>query len=345
MARSLSHTQRHAVEAAYLRFLTQVPPGTLWVFGYGSLMWSPDGTPGDLPSKLSGVHTVINLAGEGIADRRWTAARKEAIRESRVLATRTLVSAMAACKAPPRVFISSSAVGYYGPHGDEPVTEAALPGSDFLARVCVEWEQEARAAESDSTRVVLLRTGLPLSPDGGACVADAMSDPNDPSGYSRSDLISQGFIHTPELRALVDATTGVADLDVHDFDAIVVAGGQAPMFTFERATALQRVFVAFYEAGKVAAALCHGTAVLAYARGSDGEYIVKGKTVTGFANVEEDFADNAVWTYGLLPRDEDMDLAAYLRGRRNRIEGRLLDAGAVVFRYDQECHQIPQQFH
>ena len=131
-------------------------------------MWSPDGTPGDLPSKLSGVHTVINLAGEGIADRRWTAARKEAIRESRVLATRTLVSAMAACKAPPRVFISSSAVGYYGPHGDEPVTEAALPGSDFLARVCVEWEQEARAAESDSTRVVLLRTGLPLSPDGGA---------------------------------------------------------------------------------------------------------------------------------------------------------------------------------
>ena len=141
-----------------------------------------------------------------------------------------------------------------------------------------------------------------FSPDGGACVADAMSDPNDPSGYSRSDLISQGFIHTPELRALVDATTGVADLDVHDFDAIVVAGGQAPMFTFERATALQRVFVAFYEAGKVAAALCHGTAVLAYARGSDGEYIVKGKTVTGFANVEEDFADNAVWTYGLLPR-------------------------------------------
>ena len=81
-----------------------------------------------------------------------------------------------------------------------------------------------------------------FSPDGGACVADAMSDPNDPSGYSRSDLISQGFIHTPELRALVDATKGVADLDVHAFDAIVVAGGQAPMFTFERAAALQRVF-------------------------------------------------------------------------------------------------------
>ena len=133
-----------------------------------SLTWSPDGTPGDLPSKLSGVHTVINLAGEGIADRRWSTARKEAIRQSRVLATRTLVSAMAACKTPPRVFISSSAVGYYGPHGDEPVTESAMPGTDFLAQVCVEWEQEARAAESESTRVVLLRTGLPLGIDGGA---------------------------------------------------------------------------------------------------------------------------------------------------------------------------------
>ena len=137
--------------------------------GDGSaLTWSPDGTPGDLPSKLSGVHTVINLAGEGIADRRWSTARKEAIRQSRVLATRTLVRAIAACTTPPRVFISSSAVGYYGPHADEPVTESALPGTDFLARVCVEWEQEARAAESEATRVVLLRTGLPLGTDGGA---------------------------------------------------------------------------------------------------------------------------------------------------------------------------------
>ena len=141
------------------------------------------------------------------------------------------------------------------------------------------------------------------SPEGGACVADGMSDPNDASGYSRTDLISQGFIHTPELRALVDQTRKVADIDVAAFDAIVVAGGQAPMFTFERATDLHRVFVAFYEAGKIAAALCHGAAILAYAKGSNGEYIAKGRTVTGFANCEEEFADNAVWTYGLVPRD------------------------------------------
>jgi putative intracellular protease/amidase len=159
-----------------------------------------------------------------------------------------------------------------------------------------------------------------FSPDGGACEADAMSDPNDPSGYSSADLITQGFIHTPALRALVDDTRPVSAIDVAAFDAIVVAGGQAPMFTFERATDLHRVFVAFYEAGKIACALCHGTAILAAARLSNGEYLAKGKTVTGFANVEEDFADNAVWTYGLLPRDTHV--------MPWRIEDRLKSIGA-----------------
>ena len=76
------------------------------------------------------------------------------------------------------------------------------------------------------------------------------------------------------------------------------------MFTFDKAEALHRKFAEFYEAGKIACALCHGTAVLRYARLSNGEYLVKGKTVTGFANVEEDFADNAVWSMGLLPREK-----------------------------------------
>jgi putative intracellular protease/amidase len=142
-----------------------------------------------------------------------------------------------------------------------------------------------------------------FSPDGGRCEADAMSDPNDASGYSRTDLISRGFIHTPELMALVQDTRKVATIDVARFDAIVVAGGQSPMFTFEQATDLHGKFAAFFEAGKIAAALCHGSAILAYTRDSRGEYIAKGRTVTGFANVEEDFADNAVWSYGMLPRD------------------------------------------
>lgn len=143
-----------------------------------------------------------------------------------------------------------------------------------------------------------------FSPQGGRCEADAISNPNDASGYSSTDLISQGFLHTPALRALVENTQPIAALRVADFDAIVVAGGQAPMFSFEHATALHQKFVEFYESGKVAAALCHGVAVLKYATLSTGEPLVKGKTVTGFANVEEDFADNAVWDYNLLPRGQ-----------------------------------------
>ena len=143
-----------------------------------------------------------------------------------------------------------------------------------------------------------------FSPRGGKCEADAMSDPRDPSGYSASDIVSLGFLSTPKLAALIENTGKVAAIDVGAYDAIVVAGGQSPMFTFEKATDLHRKFVAFYEAGKVACALCHGTAVLRYARLSNGEYLVKGKTVTGFANVEEDYADNAVWEMKLLSRDK-----------------------------------------
>lgn len=141
-----------------------------------------------------------------------------------------------------------------------------------------------------------------FSPEGGTCEADGMSDPRDASGYSSSDLISMGFIATPKLAALVTDTKPVASIDVSKFDAIVVAGGQAPMFTFEKAVSLQKKFVEFYEAGKLAVALCHGVALLKFAKLSNGELLAKGKTVTGFANVEEDFADNAVWGMGLLPK-------------------------------------------
>jgi len=143
-----------------------------------------------------------------------------------------------------------------------------------------------------------------FSPAGGRCEADAMSDPRDPSGYSASDLITMGFINTPSLAALVEETKSVSEINVADFDAIVIAGGQAPMFTFEKATELHGKFVDFYEAGKIAAALCHGVAILKFAKLSNGEHLAKGKTVTGFANVEEDFADQAVWDYGMLPEGQ-----------------------------------------
>jgi putative intracellular protease/amidase len=159
-----------------------------------------------------------------------------------------------------------------------------------------------------------------FSPDGGKCEADAMSDPRDASGYSASDLISMGFIATPKLAALVANTRKVSEIAVKDFDALVVAGGQAPMFTFDEATGLIAKFVEFYEAGKVASALCHGVALLRYAKLSNGEFLAKGKTVTGFANVEEDFADNAVWSMNLMPRDKHI--------MPWRIEGELKKLGA-----------------
>ncbi len=142
-----------------------------------------------------------------------------------------------------------------------------------------------------------------FSPRGGACQADALSDPSDPSGYSAHDLITRGFIATPQCVGLVENTRPVAEIDVRTFDAILVAGGQSPMFTFDTAVELHQTFVDFYERGKLAVALCHGVAILRYAVLSSGEHLVKGKTITGFANAEEDFADNAVWTMNLLPRD------------------------------------------
>jgi putative intracellular protease/amidase len=143
-----------------------------------------------------------------------------------------------------------------------------------------------------------------FSPKGGNCVADDMSDPRDPSEYSATDLISMGFIATAKLASLVENTKNVSEIDVNKFDALIVAGGQAPMFTFEIETALHKKFVEFYEAGKITSALCHGVAILRYAQLSNGQLLAKGRTVTGFTNDEEDFADNAVWNLNLLARDK-----------------------------------------
>lgn len=143
-----------------------------------------------------------------------------------------------------------------------------------------------------------------FSPEGGECVADAMSDPEDATQWQAEDVISRGYKHDPGFMKLIAATTPVEQIDVGRFDAIVVAGGQGPMFTFDRAVGLQRKFAEFYEAGKLAVALCHGTALLRYARLSNGEPLVAGRTVTGFANIEEDFSDQAARSMGALGDDQ-----------------------------------------
>ncbi|MBL8187450.1 MAG: type 1 glutamine amidotransferase domain-containing protein [Acidobacteria bacterium] len=132
------------------------------------------------------------------------------------------------------------------------------------------------------------------SPRGGKVELDALSDPRDASGYSAYDLISLGFIHSPNLMALLDNTKNLNDVSAADYDAIVVAGGQSPMFTFPGETRLHNLLAEFYEAEKVTAALCHGTCALLYVKLADGQPLIKGKTMTGFANSEEDFADSVV---------------------------------------------------
>jgi uncharacterized protein len=116
---------------------------------------------------LNGRDAVVHLAGEPIAQR-WSADVKRRIQESRELGTRNLVAGLRAAEPRPRVLVSQSAVGYYGPRGDERLDESAPPGSDFLAGVVVAWEREARAAEELGVRVVNTRTGVVLSESGGA---------------------------------------------------------------------------------------------------------------------------------------------------------------------------------
>ena len=137
--------------------------------------------PGRVPARAVGwdglravmpeTDAIVNLAGDPIAGARWTRARKAEIRRSRVEGTRALVDALGAAEPRPKLLVSASAVGYYGDRGDEPLDETASPGTDFLARVCVEWEAEARRAEAFGVRVVLLRLGIVLAPDGGALSA------------------------------------------------------------------------------------------------------------------------------------------------------------------------------
>jgi uncharacterized protein (TIGR01777 family) len=129
--------------------------------------WTPDGSAGPWSSVVDGATAVVNLAGESIAAKRWSAAQKRKLRDSRIFATRSLTSAIRQSSRPPASLVSGSAVGYYGDRGDETLTEAAAPGHDFLAGLAEEWEAAAGDA-ADITRVALVRTGIVLDRRGGA---------------------------------------------------------------------------------------------------------------------------------------------------------------------------------
>jgi uncharacterized protein (TIGR01777 family) len=139
---------------------TNLPPGvrlSVW-----------DASRGEPPAdSLQDVDAVIHLAGEPVAQR-WNAHARQAIRQSRVTGTRNLVQALAKLPKKPEVLVCASAVGYYGSRGDEILNESSSPGADYLAQICVDWEQEAQAAEASGIRVVRVRTGLVLDARGGA---------------------------------------------------------------------------------------------------------------------------------------------------------------------------------
>src|SRR6516162_9682720 len=190
------------------------------------------------------------------------------------------------------------------------------------------WPVGFWAAELTHPYYELTERGIEVtiaSPDGGKVEMDSLSDPRDPSQWSADDLVSMGFVHTPALMELLENTPRIADLDLGEFDAIMVAGGQSPMFTFRENEDLKQAIRRFYEAEKPTAVYCHGTAALVDIKLSDGSYLVDGKTVTGFANVEEEFSDSFVGQKVMPWRVEDV-----LRARgANYVQGGLFKAFAV----------------
>lgn len=133
-----------------------------------------------------------------------------------------------------------------------------------------------------------------VSTEGSKLMMDTYSNPTDPSGYSAHDVISLGYMQQAWFNELLENTPKLTEVEVKDYVAIFLVGGQGPMYTYRGNKDLEKLFATFYESGKPSAAVCHSTALLLEAQKSDGQLIVKGKTWTGFADAEEEFADQAV---------------------------------------------------
>ena len=132
------------------------------------------------------------------------------------------------------------------------------------------------------------------STEGGKIEMDGYSNPTDASGYSAHDVVSLGYMQLDWFNEVLANTKKMTEVNPDDYDAIFLVGGQAPMYTFRGNHDLEKLFAHFYESGKPSAAVCHSTTLLLEAKTSSGELIVNGKTWTGFADAEEDYADQAV---------------------------------------------------
>ncbi len=160
-------TQRLWEQSHALRLLSRRPISGGKKTDQEWILWNPD-SGGAWQGSVDDVDGIINLTGESIAEKRWTSGQKRKIISSRLDTTRALVDAIAAANRKPKFLINASAVGYYGPHGDEILTEKSPAGKDFLGRLCVDWENEASRAQEFGVRVVLLRTGIVLGKGKGA---------------------------------------------------------------------------------------------------------------------------------------------------------------------------------
>jgi putative intracellular protease/amidase len=179
---------------------------------------------------------------------------------------------------------------------DKPKRVAIVASNSALSPV-TGWQVGFWWAELTHPYWVFLEHGYRVevfSPDGGELRGDAWSDPRDPSGYSAEDLISLGFIHSPEHMKLVQSSRPLGDLRVQEHDALFLVGGQGPMVTFYDDMRVHELTAAFYEAGKVTALVCHATCVLLKARLSNSVLLVEGKTWTGFADSEEEYVETFV---------------------------------------------------
>ncbi len=188
-------------------------------------------------------------------------------------------------------------LSYVHPHGAPSKGKILMVASSPSVSKQTGWPIGFWAAELTHPMRVFEEAGYVVelvSTEGGKLEMDAYSNPLDESGYSAHDIISLGYLQKPAFSAMLSNTRKLTDVQHNDYVAIFLVGGQGPMYTFKGNNALQKLFVSFYEANKPSAAVCHSTTLLLEAKKSNGELLVKGKTWTGFANAEEDFADQAV---------------------------------------------------
>jgi uncharacterized protein (TIGR01777 family) len=256
--------------------LSRSPERAAAALGVEAVAWDPLAGPAPVAA-LAGRDAVVHLAGEPVAQR-WSAKVKEAILASRETGTRNLVAGLREADPRPGVLVSSSAVGYYGKHGDEEVTEATPAGGDFLARVCVAWEREAQEAEALGLRVALIRTGIVLDKTGGALKTMLPPFRAGVGGPVAGGAQYMPWIHVDDLVGLY-----LAALDDARWSGPVNGSAPTPVTNREFSKALGRAL------GRPAVAPVPGLALRAL-YGEMAEIVTEGQRAVPHAALEHGFA-------------------------------------------------------